>query len=150
MDMNRTFFLKKELHVPRWHLIDATGKVVGRVASEIADKLRGKDEAYYTPHCDSGDYVVVINAEKAVLTGNKLKGKEYVWYTGWRGGQKSATAEQKVERDHEFLIRHAVKGMLPNNKLADRQINRLKIYVGAEHPHAAQIAGFPAEESAAA
>lgn len=145
MDMNKTFFNKKEQHVTKWHVIDAAGKVVGRLATEIADILRGKNEPQYTPHADCGAYVVVINADKLVLTGDKFTDKEYVWYTGWRGGQRRATPREKTVRDHEFVLRHAVNGMLPRNKLSCRQINRLKIYKGAEHPHVAQATGFPAK-----
>jgi large subunit ribosomal protein L13 len=92
----------------------------------------------YTPHTDDGDYVVIINAEKAVLTGNKMEGKEYVWYTGWRSGQRRATPREKMARDHEFVINHAVKGMLPRNRLGAQQLRKLKVYAGAEHPHQAQ------------
>lgn len=151
MDMNRAFFLKNEKRDPRWYLIDAKGKVVGRLATEIADKLRGKDEVFYTPHTDSGDYVVVINADKVVFTGDKMEDKEYVWYTGFMGGQKKATPKEKLQRDPAFIIRHAVKGMLPKNKLANAQIKKLKIYTGSEHPHAAQLTGFaPNKETASA
>ena len=143
MDMNKTFFLKVEERNPRWHLIDADNKVVGRLATDIADLLRGKGKAEYTPHCDSGDYVVVINANKVAFTGDKMKDKEYLWYTGYMGGQKMATAEEKMKKDHEFVIHHAVKGMLQKeNRVARVQIKRLKIYAGTEHPHAAQINGF--------
>ncbi|MBN2267025.1 MAG: 50S ribosomal protein L13 [Candidatus Babeliaceae bacterium] len=144
--MNKTFFNKKEEHTPQWHLIDASGKIVGRLATEIADLLRGRNEPTYTPHGDCGNYVVVINADKLVFTGAKADEKEYVWYTGWRSGQKRATVPQKQARDHEFVLRHAVKGMLPRNKQANKQIDRLKIYANAQHPHAAQITGFPAKK----
>lgn len=141
--MNKAFFLKMEERSPRWHLLDATNKVVGRLATDIADLLRGKGKAEYTPHSDSGDYVVVINADKVVFTGDKMVDKEYLWYTGYMGGQKKATAEEKMAKDHEFVIHHAVKGMLQKeNRVARKQINRLKIYAGTEHPHAAQLAGF--------
>lgn len=139
MDMNKTFFLAQEDADPRWYVIDATDKVIGRLASEAADILRGKNKVNYTPHTDNGDYVVVINADKAVFTGDKMAGKEYVWYTGWRSGQRRATPIEKKARDHEFLINHAVKGMLPVNKIARQQIKRLKIYDGAVHPHVAQV-----------
>jgi len=139
MDMNKAFFLKAEDHTPTWHLIDATGKVVGRLASDIAILLRGKQDPSFTPHTDGGDYVVVINADKLVLTGDKLTGKEYVWYTGWRSGQKRATPREKMARNPEFVLQHSVEGMLPKNKIARQQIRRLKIYMGSEHPHKAQI-----------
>lgn len=139
MDMNKTFFRRQEDVDRRWHVIDATDMVIGRLASEAADILRGKNKVSYTPHTDDGDYVVVINSDKAVFTGNKMDGKEYVWYTGWRSGQRRATPIEKLARDHEYLINHAVKGMLPVNKIARQQIKRLKIYQGAEHPHKAQV-----------
>lgn len=145
MDMNKAFFLKTAQRDPRWHLIDAAGKVVGRLATEIADKLRGKDEVFFTSHIDSGDYVVVINADKVVFTGDKMTDKEYVWYTGWMGGQKRMSAKEKMKREPRFVIEHAVKGMLPKNKLANNQIKKLKVYAGEEHPHAAQINGFAAK-----
>ncbi|MCL5436949.1 MAG: 50S ribosomal protein L13 [Candidatus Dependentiae bacterium] len=137
--MNKTFFLRQEDSDRNWHVIDAADKVVGRLATEAADLLRGKHKVSYTPHTDDGDYVVIINAEKAVLTGNKMEGKEYVWYTGWRSGQRRATPREKMARDHEFVINHAVKGMLPVNRIARQQIKRLKIYNGSEHPHQAQV-----------
>ncbi len=139
MDMNKTFFLHNEKHTPAWRLVDAQGQIVGRLATEIADILRGKDKAHFTPHAAGGDYVVVINAEKIVFTGNKLQDKNYEWYTGYMGGLKSLTAEQMLERHPEDILIKAVKGMLPKNKLADALIKRLKVYAGAEHPHQAQL-----------
>lgn len=140
MDMNKTYFLRSEKHSPKWRVIDAKGKIVGRLATEIADILRGKDSAQYTPHADSGDYVIVVNADKVVFTGNKLKGKTYEWYTGYMGGLKSLTAEQMMTRKPEEILMKAVKGMLPKTKLADAIIKKLKVYAGAEHPHQAQVA----------
>jgi len=139
MDMNKAFYLKKEQIKPRWILIDGAGKVVGRLATEIADFLSGKKEVTFTPHAQQESYVVVINAEKIEFTGKKFEEKEYFWYTGWRGGQKTATPKDKMARDHEFVLRHAVKGMLRRNKLGNAEIRHLKIYAGAEHPHQAQI-----------
>ncbi len=142
MDMNRAFFLRKEDANPQWRLIDASGKVLGRLATEIADILRGKDQAEFTPHTHSGDYVVVINAEKIVLTGNKLDGKVYLTYSGYIGGQKSKTARQIMEKTPEKLIELAVKRMLPrtNKSALSRSIlKKLKVYAGSEHPHVAQI-----------
>lgn len=139
MDMNRTFFLRSEKHTPKWRVIDAQGQVVGRLATEIADILRGKDTAQYTPHADGGDYVIVVNASKIVFTGNKLKDKKYEWYTGYMGGLKSLTAEQMIDRHPEDILVKAVKGMLPKNKLADAIIKKLKVYAGSEHPHKAQV-----------
>ena len=137
--MNKSFCLKTEQRDRRWILIDAKDLVVGRLATRVADILRGKDEVFYTPHTDSGDYVVIINAEKLVFTGNKLEQKEYTRYTGWMGGQKTMTAKQMLARHPEDIITLAVKRMLPKNKLARQQIRRLKVYVGAQHPHIAQI-----------
>ena len=139
MDMNKSFCLRKEDAAPAWRVIDAEGKVLGRLATHIADALRGKDKAYYTPHTDSGDYIVVINAEKIVLTGNKLEGKIYDRYSGWMGGYKVTSAKDMLAKKPEFLIEHAVKGMLPKNKLSDKIIKKLKVYAGSEHPHKAQV-----------
>lgn len=139
MDMNKSFVLKKEARDPQWRLIDAEGKVLGRLATEIADILRGKDRAFYTPHTDSGDYVVVINAEKVVLTGSKWQDKQYDHYTGWIGGLKTTTAEAVQKKHPGFIIEHAVKGMLPKNTLNRAIFKKLKVYAGNAHPHKAQI-----------
>ncbi len=138
MDMNKAFFLKKEEQQPQWWLIDAEGQVLGRLATRIADVLRGRHKAAYTPHSDAGDYIVVINAEKIVLTGNKLEDKIYDRYTGWMGGYKVTTAKEMLQKFPERIIEHAVKGMLPKNKLSDQMIKKLKVYAGTNHPHAAQ------------
>lgn len=143
MDMNKTFFLRKEDANPQWRVIDAKGKVLGRLATEIATALRGKDQAEFTPHTHSGDYVVVINASQIVLTGDKWDGKVYLTYSGWQGGQKSKTARQIHEKAPEKLIQLAVKRMLPRiNKsaLSRSTLKKLKIYAGSEHPHVAQTA----------
>ena len=142
MDMNKAFYLRKEDFVPRWLLVDAAGERVGRLATRIADKLRGRNSADYTPHVDSGNYVVVINVAKIEFTGAKMTNKEYVWYTGWMGGQKRVTPKKLMEKYPERILCHAVKGMLPKNKMARQQIRKLKIYAGDKHPHAAQIIGF--------
>lgn len=139
MSMNRAFFLKNEERKPNWHLIDADGQVLGRLATQIADILRGKDVPTYTPHTDSGDYVVVINAEKVALTGNKWEDKEYITYSGWIGGKKVKSANEMLVKHPTDIISLAVKGMLPKNKLNRAIIKKLKVYTGAEHPHAAQI-----------
>ena len=139
MDMNRTFFLRKEDKNLAWKLIDAKGQVLGRLSTQIADMLRGKDKAVYTPHADSGNYVVVINAEKVKLTGDKLDKKVYDRYTGWMGGYKITTAKEMLKKNPTELIKHAVKGMLPKNKLNRSVLRKLKIYSGPEHPHKAQI-----------
>ncbi len=140
MNMNKSFRLKNEERQPQWRVIDAEGKVLGRLATHIADVIRGKDKPYYTPHTDSGDYVVVINADKIVLTGNKWEDKEYVRYSGWIGGRKVATAQEMKEKHPTHIIELAVKGMLPKNKLARQIIKKLKVYTGSEHPHKAQVA----------
>jgi len=139
MDINRTFFLKKEDRNPQWILIDAEGLVLGRLATQIAETLRGKNQAEYTPHTDAGDYVVVINADKVVLTGNKWEGKIYDSYSGWIGGYKTQTARELAAKHPTEIIERAVRGMLPKNKLNRQIIKKLKVYVGAEHPHKAQI-----------
>ena len=138
MDMNKAFYLKNEAKDPKWRVIDAQGKILGRLATEIADMLRGKDKPYYTPHTDSGDYVVVINADKIELTGDKWEKKEYDRYTGWMGGYKITTAKEMLKKFPERIIEHAVKGMLPKNKLSRQIIKKLKVYAGNVHPHIAQ------------
>src|SRR5688572_11482365 len=110
MDMNKTFFKKNEERKPKWRVIDAKGKVLGRLATQIADILRGKDKAEYTPHTDVGDYVIVINARHVVLTGNKMEDKVYERYSGWIGGLKKVTAKQMMEKHPERIIEHAVYG----------------------------------------
>ncbi len=139
MDMNKTFFLKKEDAKPKWRVIDAQGKILGRLASEIANMLRGKDKVIYTPHTMSGDYIVIVNADKIKLSGDKLNNKVYDWYTGWQGGYKTATAKQIQEKHPDRLIELAVRRMLPKNRTNKSLMRRLKIYAGQEHPHQAQI-----------
>jgi large subunit ribosomal protein L13 len=121
-----------------WVLVDAEGQTLGRLATQIADLLRGKRKPAYTPHCDVGDFVVVVNAEKISVTGNKRAEKLYHRHSGHPGGLKSRTLEEMLDRRPEEVIRLAVKGMLPRNRLARKQITKLKIYAGPEHPHAAQ------------
>lgn len=137
MDMNTAFFLRKEDRKPKWILIDVEGIVLGRAVTQITEALRGKDKATYTPHTDGGDYVVVVNAAKVKLTGDKLDGKIYDRYTGWMGGYKTTTAREHLKKDPTFLIKHAVQGMLPKNKLSDQIIKKLKVYAGNNHPHRA-------------
>ena len=122
----------------RWHLVDAEGQNLGRLATRIADTLRGKDKPQYTPHVDTGDFVVVVNAEKIAVTGKKLDQKLYHRHSGYPGGLKTRTLREQLDRRPTEVIRKAVKGMLPRNRLARQQINKLKIYVGPEHPHEAQ------------
>jgi len=139
VDFNRTFNLRKEDCKPNWLVIDAEGEVLGRMATKIANILRGKNKPTYTPHVDSGDYVVVINADKVVLTGNKMEDKIYDRYTGWMGGYKVATAKEVMAKFPTKLVELAVKRMLPKNKLSRQVIKKLKIYAGPEHPHIAQV-----------
>jgi large subunit ribosomal protein L13 len=138
MDMNKTFNLRKEDRNPKWHILDAEGKVLGRLATQIANVLRGKDQATYTPHTDSGDYVVVINAAKIVLTGKKWEDKEYVSHSGYVGHRKVKSALQVFQKDPADLIKKAVKNMLPKNSLNTYIFKKLKVYAGAEHDHIAQ------------
>ena len=138
-DMNKAFYLKKEAKCPQWRLIDAEGQILGRLATKIADALRGKDKPTYTPHTDGGDYIVVINAEKVALTGNKMEDKIYDRYSGWIGGYKTATYKEMLAKHPTKIIEMAVKRMLPKNKLNRQVIKKLKVYVGPEHPHKAQL-----------
>jgi len=134
----KTFMLRKEDVQREWYLVDATGKTLGRLASEIAKILMGKHKPTYTPHVDGGDFVVVINAEKIHATGKKLDKKIYYKHTGYPGGLKETTLKEMLQKKPEEVIRLAVRGMLPKNKLRDRRMKRLKVYAGPEHPHAAQ------------
>jgi large subunit ribosomal protein L13 len=122
----------------RWFVVDAEGKTLGRLATQIADTLRGKHKAEYTPHVDTGDFVVVVNAEKIAVTGNKLDDKIYYRHSGYPGGLRQRTLREQLDRRPTEVLRKAVKGMLPRNRLARAQIKKLKIYVGPEHPHEAQ------------
>ncbi len=121
-----------------WYLVDAEGKTLGRLATQIADTLRGKRKPQYTPHVDTGDFVVVVNAEKIQVTGNKLDQKRYYRHSGYPGGLRSRTLRDQLERRPTEVLRVAVKGMRPKNRLARQQITKLKIYAGPEHPHEAQ------------
>lgn len=121
-----------------WYVVDLEEKVLGRAASEIARVLRGKHKAIYTPSVDTGDFVIVLNAEKVRLTGNKLSQKKYYRHSGYTGSLKTTTAAQLLEKAPEELIRKAVKGMLPKNKLGRQMYRKLKVYCGADHPHQAQ------------
>ena len=132
-------FSAKPLEVKReWYVVDATDKVVGRLAAEIALRLRGKDKPEYTPHVDTGDYIIVVNADKLVMTGAKAEDKKYFRHSGYPGGQKCETFTEAIEKHPERVIEHAVKGMLPKNTLGRKQLTKLKVYAGPEHPHAAQ------------
>lgn len=122
----------------KWYIVDATDQVLGRLSVKIANILRGRHKAIYTPHVDTGDYVVVINAEKVRLTGRKEEQKQYMFYTGYFGNEHYRSVADFRAKRPEFILEHAVKGMLPKNKLASAMIKKLKIYKGAEHPHEAQ------------
>lgn len=121
-----------------WYVVDATNKTLGRMTTRIASVLRGKNKAYYTPHFDCGDYVIVVNSGKAVLTGNKLEDKEYQTFSGYPGGQKAATARVMQSTRPNVMIERAVKGMLPKNRMGRAMYKKLFVYEGAEHPHKAQ------------
>ena len=121
-----------------WYLVDVDGKVLGRVATQIANILRGKNKPTFTPSVDTGDFVIVVNAEKIALTGNKMADKMYYSHSGFPGGIKEISAEKLLQKKPEDVIKKAVKGMLPKNKLARHMINKLKIYTGSAHPHEAQ------------
>jgi large subunit ribosomal protein L13 len=137
----KTYLPKENLNERKWHVIDADGAVLGRLAVQVADILRGKNKPVFTPHLDAGDFVVVINAEKVVITGKKETDKEFMTYSGWKGGEKYKSVAQVRARYPEKLITHAVKGMIPKNRLGDRLLTKLKVYQGDKHPHAAQKPG---------
>ena len=136
--MQKTWNAKPGEVTRRWYVVDADGQTLGRLATRIADTLRGKGKPEYTPHVDTGDFVVVVNAEKIHVTGNKLEQKMYYRHSGYPGGLRVRTLAEQLERRPEEVLRKAVKGMLPKNKLAARQIVKLKVYAGPDHPHEAQ------------
>ena len=121
-----------------WYIVDADGEVLGRLATRIADILRGKLKTNYTPHVDTGDFVIVINSERIRVTGDKLNQKMYRSHSGFHGGLRERTLAEQLKRDPTEVIRHAVKGMIPKNKLGAAQLRKLKVYAGSDHPHAAQ------------
>lgn len=134
-----TFSAKKNEIERAWFLVDAQDKVLGRLATKIAAVLRGKHKPVFTPHVDTGDFVIVINAEKIHLTGNKLDNKMYYRHSGYPGGIKSMSAGDMLEKKPEAVIQHAVRGMLPKNKLGRQQLKKLKVYAGTDHPHDSQL-----------
>jgi large subunit ribosomal protein L13 len=134
----KTHLPKVNLDQRKWHVIDAKGAVLGRLAVQVADILRGKNKPVYTPHLDAGDFVVVINAEKVLLTGKKEVNKKFMTYSGWKGGEKYRSVEQVRAKAPERLITHAVRGMVPKNRLGRVLMTKLKVYKGDQHPHAAQ------------
>jgi len=134
----KTFVAKEKEVKKNWYLVDAENKILGRLATQIAMRLRGKHKPIFTPHADTGDFIVVINAEKVSLTGKKWDKKIYYRHSGYIGGLKEISAKKLLEKKPEDVLRFAVKGMLPKNSLGRRQLKKLKIYVGSEHPHQAQ------------
>lgn len=135
----KTYLPKNDLTARTWRVIDADGAILGRLAVKIADALRGKDTPTFTPHLDTGSFVVVINAEKVKLTGTKETAKEFMSYSGWKGGEKYRTVAQVRAAHPERLVEHAVKGMIPKNRLGRQMLTKLKVYAGPTHPHAAQM-----------
>jgi len=136
--MKKTYLPKVDVDARKWHVIDAEGAVLGRLAARVANVLRGRDKPIYTPHLDAGDFVVVINAEKVRVTGKKETGKVFMTYSGWKGGERYRTVAEVRARTPEKLIQHAVKGMIPKNRLGRQLLTKLKVYRGKEHPHSAQ------------
>ena len=134
----RTYTAKPGEIERHWYVVDAEAKTLGRLATQIADVLRGKDKPAYTPHVDTGDFVIVVNAEKVHVTGQKLDQKIYYRHSGYPGGLRTRTLREQLERRPEEVLRKAVKGMLPKNKLASGQLRKLKIYAGPDHPHGPQ------------
>ena len=134
----KTYLPKVNLDQRKWHVIDADGVVLGRLAAQVANVLRGKDKPVYTPHLDAGDFVVVVNAEKVRLTGKKETDKRYMTYSGWKGGERYRTVSEMRARHPEMLIHRAVRGMIPKNRLGRVLLTKLKVYKGDKHPHAAQ------------
>ena len=134
----KTYSAKPKEIEQRWYLVDAEGQTLGRLATRIADTLRGKRKPVYTPHIDTGDFVVVVNAEKIAVTGKKRGEKIYYRHSGYPGGLRERTFAEEIERRPTEVLRKAVKGMLPRNRLARRQLTKLKVYAGPEHPHEAQ------------
>lgn len=135
----RTTFMANSGNITRkWYIVDAEGKTLGRLAAGVAEILRGKNKVTFTPHVDTGDYVVIINADKIVLTGNKEQTKVYFHYTGYPGGDRYMKAGDALKQKPVWMVERAIRGMLPKNKLGEQMYRKLKVYAGAEHPHAAQ------------
>lgn len=133
----KTFLAKKETVQPKWYLIDATGVPLGRLAVKAANMIRGRHKASYTPSVDTGDYVIVVNAEKVVLTGKKEEQNKYMFFSGYVGGESYRNIAQMRERNPEFIISHAVKGMLPKNRIAAKMLTKLRVFAGPNHTHEA-------------
>jgi len=134
----KTLSLRKEDAQHDWYVVDASDKILGRLATKIADRIRGKDKPSFTPHTDGGDYVVVINAEKIQVTGKKFSDKNYYTHSLYPGGLKTKSFKDVIENKPEYIIEQAVKGMLPKNKLGKKMFKKLKVYKGDDHPHASQ------------
>ena len=134
----KTYLPKVNLDQRKWHVVDADGAVLGRLAVQVANILRGKDTPVYTPHLDAGDFVVVVNAEKVRVTGKKETNKRFMTYSGWKGGERYRSVAELRAKHPERLITHAVKGMIPKNRLGRVLLTKLKVYKGPAHPHAAQ------------
>ena len=134
----KTFVAKEQEIEKKWYLVDAENRILGRLATQIAARLRGKHKPIFTPHADTGDFIVVVNADKIALTGAKLDNKNYYRHSGYMGGLKTIPARRLLEKKPEEVLRLAVKGMLPKNSLGRRQLKKLKIYTGPDHPHTAQ------------
>ena len=136
--MKTTVMAKSETVDRKWYVVDAADIPLGRVASQVAAVLRGKNKTIYTPHVDTGDYVIVINTDKMILTGNKLNNKKYYHHSGYPGGIKEEVYKDMMEKKSDFVLERAVKGMLPKNSLGKKMFGKLKCYKGSEHPHQAQ------------
>ena len=134
----KTFLAKKETVQPKWYLVDAEGQVLGRLAVKIANVLRGRHKASYTPNIDTGDFVIVINAEKIAVTGKKEEQNSYMFFSGFVGGESYRKLSEQSVRNPEFIIEHAVKGMLPKNRIARKMLTKLRVFAGPNHPHTAQ------------
>lgn len=134
----KTYMAKTDTANKEWYMVDASGKVLGRLAAEVAYRLRGKHKAIYTPHADTGDFIIIVNAEKILLTGKKLTDKVYYHYSGYPGGLRETSAGKMLAEKPENLIRIAVQGMLPKNSLGRKMLKKLKVYSGNAHPHEAQ------------
>ena len=134
----KTVSARKETVTRQWYVVDAADKTLGRLCTEIANRLRGKHKPEFTPHVDTGDYIVVVNAEKIVVTGNKTTDKLYQHHTGYPGGIKSISFDKLLVKSPEMIIEKAVKGMMPKNKLSRAMLSKLKVYAGKDHPHSAQ------------
>jgi large subunit ribosomal protein L13 len=134
----KTFLAKKEDTNPQWYVVDASDQVLGRLAVKVANILRGRNKPTYTPHVDTGDFVVVVNADKVALTGKKEEQNDYMFFSGFVGNEKHRSVAEMKARQPKFVVEHAVRGMLPKNRLARQMLSKLKVYPGAEHPHEAQ------------